>query len=215
MPRWKDASVDLHRQKREAVLREATRIIARRGYHATSLDDVAEALHVSKGTLYNYVKDKQEILFECHKMALDVGDSAFRFAEESSATGYGRLRHFFRAYLTWLHGEVGARGLVTDLTALRPADQRAVIARRDAVEAKLVRYFEQGFADGTVEPVDAKLAVFTIMGAINAVNTWFDPNGRLAIDEVASSMVDLLLRGICGKHPTKSPFVDRPIPPLD
>ena len=68
MPRWKNVlqtSDEVYRVKRNAVLREATRIIARRGFHNTSLDDVAEALQVSKGTLYNYVTDKLEIPKPC------------------------------------------------------------------------------------------------------------------------------------------------------
>src|SRR3546814_6323545 len=62
--KWRNAfrtSEELHRFKRYAVLREATRIISRRGFHNASLDEIAEGLGISKGTLYNYVSDKQEI----------------------------------------------------------------------------------------------------------------------------------------------------------
>ena len=81
MPRWKnEAQTDdaLQRLKREAILKEAGRAFSQRGYHNTSLDDVAATLQVSKGTLYNYVRDKQEILFECHLVAIEMGKRAFK-----------------------------------------------------------------------------------------------------------------------------------------
>ena len=76
MPRWKNSLMmteEVQRIKRDAVLKEAGRAFSKRGFHNTSLDDVAKALQVSKGTLYNYVQDKQEILFEfCRRSCLLV-----------------------------------------------------------------------------------------------------------------------------------------------
>jgi AcrR family transcriptional regulator len=214
VPRWKNVlqtSEEVYRLKRNAVLREATRIIGRRGYHNTSLDDIAESLQVAKGTLYNYVKDKQEILLECHKMALDIGDQAFAFAEEHGHTGYSKLRLMLRAYLTWLNGALGGGGVVSDVTALRAADQKAVVARRDGVEKRLVAYFQEGFKDGTIREVDARIAVYTIMGAINAVQGWFAPGGRLSMEEITVLMVDILMHGVDTE--ADATYVDAPVPP--
>jgi AcrR family transcriptional regulator len=216
VPRWKNVlqtSEEVYRLKRAAVLREATRIIVRRGYHRTSLDDVAEALGVSKGTLYNYVKDKQEILFECHRMSLDIGDQAFAFAEEHGKTGYAKLRLMLRAYLTWLNGEIGGAGVTTDVTALRPADQRSTIVRRDRVEARLAGYIEEGIADGTLRKVDAKVAVYALMGAVNTVQDWYSPGGRLTLEQVVAAVIDVLMRGVDTARDAR--FVDEPIPPYE
>src|SRR6202008_2224110 len=75
MARWKNASQkndEISGLKRDAIIREAGRIFSRDGFHNASLDEVARVLNVSKGTLYNYVRDKQEILFECHKLEKDL-----------------------------------------------------------------------------------------------------------------------------------------------
>jgi AcrR family transcriptional regulator len=213
VPRWKNVlqtSEEVYRLKRSAVLREATRIFARRGYHDTSLDEIAEALQVSKGTLYNYVEDKQEILFECHKMALDVGDQAIAFADANATTGYARLRLMLRAYLTWLNGALGGGGVASDVTALRPSDRKTVIVRRDSVQDRMVAYIERGIADGSLRKVDARLAVYTIMGAVNAVQSWYSPDGRLTMTAIADTMVDLLLHGMAGPGAGKT--ADVPIP---
>jgi AcrR family transcriptional regulator len=213
VPRWKNTlqtSDEVFRLKRNAVLREATRIFAKRGFHDTSLDDIAAALQVAKGTLYNYVKDKQEILFECHRMALDIGDQALALADTVDGTAYAKIRLVLRAYLMWLSGALGGGGIVTDVTALRPSDRKAVIVRRDRFQSRLIGYLEEGFADRTIRRVDPRLAVYTIMGAINAVQAWYDPKGRLSMDQVASQMVDLLMRGLDTDADAGS--VDVPIP---
>lgn len=213
MPRWKNGlqtSDEIYQLKRAAVLREATRIMARRGFHNTSLDEIAEALQVAKGTLYNYVKDKQEILFECHSMALDIGDQAFAFADRNGNSGYAKLRLMLRAYVVWMNGALGGGGIASDVTALGAAERKAVIKRRDEVERRLVHYIEEGWKDGTVRPVDAKLAVYAIMGAVNSVQSWYSPKGRLGIEEIATSIVDTVVHGIDTE--ADATYVDVPVP---
>jgi AcrR family transcriptional regulator len=203
VPRWKNVlqtSDEVYRIKRNAVLREATRIIARKGFHNTSLDDVAAALQVSKGTLYNYVTDKLEILYECHVMSLDMGLQAAAFAEKHGTTGYAKLRLNLRAYIRWQNQALGAGGVTSDVTALRPTDRRKIIARRDEIEDRLVSFIEEGIEDGTIRRVDPKLAVFTFMGAVTSVQSWYSPKGRLGLDKIADGMVDLLMHGL-GRNP--------------
>lgn len=217
MPRWKNvvqSSDELYWLKRRAVLREAMRIIGRRGYHRASLDDVAAALQVSKGTLYNYIADKQEILFECHMMALAIGDAAFDFAEAYGRSAYGRLRLMLRAYVHWMNDAAGGGGVGTELGALRDDDREVVIGRRDRAQARMLAYFDQGRRDGSLAATDARLAVYTIMGAINMVPTWYSPGGRLDLDTIARRMTDLLLDAIA-REPDKAAIDAIAIPPFD
>ncbi|WP_372394641.1 TetR/AcrR family transcriptional regulator [Azospirillum sp. HJ39] len=186
----------IYRLKREAVLRESGRIFSRRGYHNTSLDDVAKALNVSKGTLYNYVKDKQEILFECQKMALDIAERSFDYAEQNATNGADKLRLVIRQYIATLTEEMGACGVITEVGALRPADRKAIVARRDQFEERFVALIDEGMADGSLRPIDPKLAVYTFMGAVHAVPGWYSPKGRLPAEAIADGMADLLLAGM-------------------
>ena len=197
--RWENIlppSDALHKVKREAVLREAGRIFSQRGFHNTSLDDVAKALNVSKGTLYNYVRDKQEILFECQKLALDIAARAFKAAEASGKDGANKLRLVMREYISMLTDELGACGIITEVESLRPADRAVVVAKRDQFDAQFVELIREGIADGSLRPVDPKLAIFTFMGAIHAVPGWFSPNGRLTGEEIADGVADFLMNGL-------------------
>ena len=83
--------------KREAVLRTAARLFNAKGYHATSLDEVATALQVTKPTIYHYFSNKDEILFECTRRGLDAIATAAREAAERGGSGVERLRALLNA----------------------------------------------------------------------------------------------------------------------
>ena len=197
--RWKNTlqtDAEIQQLKRKTVISAAGSAFSRRGYHNTSLDDVAKSLNVAKGTLYSYVRDKQEILYECHVMSLDVGDRALEFALANGKTGAEKLNLMLTGYVTMLLDELGACVVLTEVDALRPQDRRAVVRRRDAFETKFVAIIEEGIADGTLRQMDPKLAVFTLMGAINWMTRWYRPGGRLTAKEIAKEMAELLIHGM-------------------
>ena len=199
MARWKNSlqtSDEIQRLKRDAVLREAGRAFSRHGYHNTSLDDVARALGISKGTLYNYVRDKQEILYAFHQLAYELSDRAFAHGRACGGSGAEMLRNVIVHYIELLTDELGACGALMEVDALRPEDRAEAAKRRDAFERAFVAIITEGIRDGSVRAVDPKLAVFTFMGAINWLPRWFNPDGRLPVKVVAEQMADLLLSGL-------------------
>jgi len=180
--RWNNSqqtSDEIQKLKRDTVLREAGRAFSARGYHNTSLDDVARTLGISKGTLYNYVRDKQEILYAFHQIAYELSDRAFAFGRARGGTGAEQLRHILAHYIELLTGELGACGALIEVDALRPEDRAEAAQRRDAFVDAFVAIIEAGIGDGSIRAVDPKLAVFTFMGAINWLPRWYDPDGRL------------------------------------
>jgi AcrR family transcriptional regulator len=206
LARWKNSlqtSDDIQKLKRDAVLREAGRAFSKHGYHNTSLDDVAHALGISKGTLYNYVRDKQEILFAFHQLAYDLSDRAFAIGRARGGSGAEVLRNIIVHYIELLTGELGACGALMEVDALRPEDRAEAAKRRDTFERAFVAIIKEGIRDGSVRPVDPKLAVFTFMGAINWLPRWFTPGGRLPGKAVAEQMADLLLFGLTTNRPAK------------
>lgn len=217
MPRWENGfqtNEEIQRYKRYAVIREAARIISRQGFHNTSLDAVAKVLGISKGTLYNYVKDKQEILFECHKISLDLGEHAVRVASEAGGLGIDRLRLLLRCFIIWMYGQAGVGGLTFDVNALRPEDRAIVVGRRDGMEANLVGLLKESAEDGSIRPCDAKITVYAIMSAINGISSWYSPDGRMSIEAIADEMLDLLTRSLA-THPEKlAPYPPVPAYPM-
>lgn len=204
MARWTNAlntKDEVFRLKRQTVLRESGRIFSQRGFHNTSLADVARHLDVSKGTLYNYVKDKQEILYEFHKTALEIGHNAMDRAGKLPGDGATKLRCGMREYIANMIEELGGYGVIAELGALNHDDRQEIIAGREQFDREFVALLDSGIRDGSLRAIDPKMAVFTFMGALQTIPNWFSPTGRLSGKEVADRMTDLLMRGMAKSRP--------------
>ena len=186
------------RLKRDALLREAAGAFAARGYHNTSLDDVAAALGVTKAALYHYVRSKQEILFECHMRSLDIGDEALAYARAHGRSGYERVTMLARRYIELITGEMGRIAVLSEYHALDEHSKSIIGKRRDQWEKAMRAMIDEGIADGSVRAVDPKLAAFFFMGAVNWMTRWYRPDGATSGPDIAATFADLLAMGIRG-----------------
>lgn len=182
--------------KRQAVIAEASRAFGHRGYQNVSLDEIASSLNVTKPALYHYIKSKQELLFECYNLALDLGVQAFEQAESTGKTGLEKLEVFISSYIDQLVSELNAPAVLDQIHSMRPEDMKKIQRRRRQFDASLRKLVEEGIADGTIAPCDPKLAVFWFMGAINGIPRWFRAEGALTGAEIAKNFVGFLINGI-------------------
>jgi hypothetical protein len=104
----------------------------------------------------------------------------------------------------------GGGGIASDVTALGSSERKYVIKRRDEVERRLIAYIEEGWRDGTVRTVDSKLAVYAMMGAVNTIQSWFTPKGRVSIEGIATAIVDIIVHGI--DTAADAAYSDVPVP---
>lgn len=192
---WKSVVLNREQQfslKRGALLREAGRAFSLRGYHNTSLEDVAKTLDVTKAALYYYVKNKQEILFECHMMSLDFGDEAMKYSEEHGKTGLEKILLLIDKYVKTITSEMGSFAVLGEYDALESQNKAIIGKRRDKFDRGFRKLISEGIADGTVRAVDPKLTVFFFMGSINWMTRWFTTEGPLTGEQVARQLVDLV-----------------------
>ena len=192
----RDQQFDL---KRNALLKQAARAFSSHGYHATSLDDVAKTLGVTKPALYYYVKNKQEILFECHMMSQDLGDRALDHALKTATNNRDIVLLMGRTYIELLTSEIGACAVLAEINALNPVNRKIIAERRDKFERRFRKLLVDGMADGSIRAVDPKLTVFFFMGAVNWMTRWFTPDGSSSGEEIAQRFVDLLDHAISAR----------------
>lgn len=197
--RWNDAVLtrdEQYRLKRQAVIREAGRAFSKEGFHGTSLEDIAKTLNVTKAALYHYVKGKHEILYECHKLAHDLGDEAVDQAKQQGKNGLEKLTLFLTSYIETLTGEFGSCVVLTDVDSLRLEDRRDIIARRDKFDRSFRMIIQEGIDDGSIRHCDPKLADLLIMGAVNWIPKWYSPEGARTGREIAEGFVAILVHGL-------------------
>ena len=118
--------------KRVEILRSAAAAFRRRGYHGATVDEIARTLRMTKGNLYYYFENKEEILFFCHDYSLDILlDRLRERGEGGRRRPTRRLRRLIEAFVHMIIDELHGTALTLDLQALSPAHLRSVIAKRD------------------------------------------------------------------------------------
>jgi AcrR family transcriptional regulator len=192
-------------RRREQIRRAALQAFRERGYHATTLDHIAEHLGVRKTALYHYFPDKESILYACHRESLAELE---RILAETRAlpSPADRLRHVIMRHVRVMTDTLGGSPLAFEVGSLRPERQREIIAGRDRYERELRRLIDQGMRTGTFRRVDSKVAAFAILGAINWVARWYRPGGALDAGALGDQFATHLVGGL---GPLRRPRVAR------
>jgi TetR/AcrR family transcriptional regulator len=196
---WKNVVLDASAQferKREVLLREAAASFNRRGYHGTSLAEIARKLGVTKAALYTYVPSKEELLYYCHDSAMDTALESLHRAQASGGSGREKLSTTLLNYLEMMLGEEGGYVVLLEENAMKPAHVRAIIKRRDQFEQGLREFVAEGIADGSIVPCNPKLAVFMVMGALNWGRKWYRPQGDWSGAQIAQALSEMLERAL-------------------
>jgi AcrR family transcriptional regulator len=187
-----------HARPREAELHAtATRLFRRRGYHATSMQDLGEALGMNRGSLYHYINGKDELLWAILNRALDLLERRVLPVLETDASPTDRLTVAIREHLRVAADHADELSLIQiELRALSPEQQREIIARRDAYEARWRAAIQVGIDEGSLRPFDVRLAGIGILSACNWFTQWYRPDGPLGVDEIADAFARLFLGGL-------------------
>jgi len=183
-------------EKRAILIREAGVAFARNGFHSTTLEGVAKSIGVTKAAIYYYFKNKNEILFECHKLAIRIAQEAIDTGEATGQTGFEKLALTIRHYIVGLTSELSQFSFLVDVAALPKEERDWVISYRDKFEARLRGFIEEGIADGSIAPCDPKFAIFAIMGAVSWVPSWYSADGKLSGQDVADKLIGFFANGI-------------------
>ncbi len=193
-------SRDQQRQlKRMAVLRTGARLFAEQGFDRTSLDDIAAALNVSKRTLYYYVKNKEEILFESHRIAAEFMAETMAKTTATNLSALERIESVMRSYLGWLTDEFGACLVLSD-DAILPEKSRQILREgRKKLDFTVRDLLREGMADGSIKTCDPKLAAAAIFGAFNWVPHWKKRGDEEEYAKIADQFLKIFLDGLRAK----------------
>ena len=183
--------------KSEAIFEQAVRIFQQKGYHATSVQDIADAVGLQKGSLYHYISSKEELLFQI----FERGSRSLTYRLEEIAASDDpptvKLEHAIEAHLVEL-----CRHL--DMFTVYLSERRALEGRHSAKvhtqgerHARLLeRIIQEGIRSGEFRAVDPKMAAHAILGMCNWLYQWYSPGGRLSPEGIARIFSDLALRGL-------------------
>lgn len=183
--------------KRHAILRAAARLFRARGYERTRLTDIADALNVSKPSLYYYVGDKEGILIAIQQSGLDQMLEGFDQLADSDATGAELLRILLTRYGEWATTEFGVCAVTCFNIKISPRGARSLHAARRLLERKVRALIERGIADGSIKSCNSTLAATALFGCLNWMAFWYDRSrARLSAADISAQFIDYFLSGL-------------------
>lgn len=190
---------------RQEILRTAARLFQQRGYDATSMNDVAAALKLSKGGLYHHFQSKDEILFEIMDHAMQITEERVLKPVRGIADAEERLRALIR-----LHIEVVLSPRDREITVmlhenhpLPPGLRRRINSRKK----DYIHFLEKLMAEvqgksraahGGKSKVSPRAAAFALLGMINWIYQWYKPEGELQSQNLIAQFTELIFGGILG-----------------
>lgn len=187
---------DRSRARRRSIVRAAGEAFRQHGFHGTSMRDIAASLGMAVGNLYYYFDNKQALLAFCQLETSARLLHLARSAAVGALSAADRLRWLIVGHVVCVNEAVpGATAHLTLDPLPEPARTRCV-RRRDRYEAELRAVVREGIEHGQFLPVDPRVAVWTILGALNSTVTWYQRGGARSCLELGQAMADQLVRGL-------------------
>lgn len=193
--RWNGVS-GLKGQRKEVILRSVANVLRNSRLSSLTIQDVADELGMTKGNLYYYFKDKQDILYQCHMRSMEISLHALDEAMANGRTPSESLRILLTGHIRGILDDGFGSILQTDLENFRADQRKTYIKKRDELERAVRSMIEDGIRLGEFEQVNVKLAGFAILGAINWIPKWYRSTGALSSEVIVEEMVNYFLRGL-------------------
>lgn len=182
--------------KRLAVLSAAAQLFNERGFHATSLDDIAARLNVSKPTLYYYVKNKDEILLGCVRQGLDMMLAGIEDSRRAGGKVMDQLLTCMRVYGHIVTMDFGMCLIRVGDEQLPPESRRELRRLKSLIDHEFRRLVAAGVEEGSIAPCDPKMTAFVIAGALSWIGRWYQPDGEYTPEQIAEQCIATLCAGV-------------------
>jgi AcrR family transcriptional regulator len=191
-------AVEGKESRRDQILKTATKIFSEKTYHGATLQEIASAVGMLKGSLYYYITSKEKLLANIILDALDTLNEDLVRVENADFTPVDRLRQIVREHVKFnaKYREAGILFLTERnvLSSLEEMDKvMQIFERRDKLIDRTLR---EAVETGVYRPVDTRITSLAIAGMCNSVLFWYRPSGRLSYDEIADTFFELLHHGL-------------------
>jgi AcrR family transcriptional regulator len=182
--------------KREAVIRAAARAFNARGYHETSIDEIAAALNVTKPTIYYYVANKEQLLLECILTGLERVLEPFRQPRPPDVSAREHLNEMIRHYAQAIASEYGGCMVRADDFGFAPESMARIKQLKSEIDQGIRRLLDEGARDGSIVTQDPKMTAFALAGALNWIAHWYRENQSMTAAEIADAFVSIFNSGL-------------------
>lgn len=198
-PRWggQDVEASGGDAKRLAILETAARLFKEKGFENVPLEEVADALNVTKPTIYYHVGNKEEILVKIRQLAASRLTEGLDDELAGPKSGLEILQSLLRRYGAWTTSEIGRCALRLIAVQLSPKNAHELRVIERSFENQVSLIFERGFRDGSLKACNVSMVSMALFGALNWLAFWHDESrGSLDPDQITKLFIELFTQGL-------------------
>lgn len=171
--------------QRDRMLKAAARCFNQKGYSGTSLKNVADILGLTDAALYYYVRNKEELVYQCYVRAVDVGREAMERAVADGNTGLEQAQLYLRYHIEFIVGDRGPIAILSEIPSLNADHRDDILELSRTHSAKFEAILERGIADGSIASCDVRMTGNAIMGSVNWIPKWYHGDETMAAKIIA------------------------------
>jgi AcrR family transcriptional regulator len=189
------------KQKLREICRVAARVFYEKGYDGASMQDIAEAVGLTKAGLYHHVESKDRLLFEIMNYGMDILDETVLERVKNIADPREKLRQTIIGHI-----DLVVRARDQEITVILHENRSLKGSLRKRINARKRKYID--YLEGLIGQVQERaerrpditprLAAFALLGMINWLYQWFRPEGAISQNELAEAYVAFFFRGLLG-----------------
>lgn len=183
-------------KKKEEILRAAAAVLAEKGYHGTTMEEVAAKLFMTKGSMYYYFKNKDDILYHCHQMIMEISLEKIDQVASGKLNPVDKLRNAIREHILLATSEKSMFMMMD-----KPYQNFTDIQLKEVLEVrkKYAQYFDRIINEGINQQVfnkdtDTIMVRMIILGALNWIQLWYTQGGSKSGAEIADAFAEYLLK---------------------
>lgn len=184
------------------IYRVAAQIICEKGYDATSMNDIAEAVGITKAGIYHHINGKQDLLFQIITYGMDELDEKVITPARAITDPETRLRSIISSHVRLITSRSTPKGnnpvtiVVDEVAGLTPTHRRIIDQRKRDYVVLVRETLKQLKKEGKLEDIDETTAAFSLLGMILWLSRWYNPKGHLSSEGVAEEITKLALNGL-------------------
>lgn len=205
-----------HDAKRTAILSEAARLFNSRGSRATTLKDIAEALGLTKTSLYYYVRTKEALIHQCYIAALQYQHAGLDRIEARHTQPLERIHAFvllqFEHWLSAREGRGPHLAALLEIASLSEPHQHEVESAYVALFKRLRAYLREGIEAGQAQPCDTTSTTRALLGSLDWLFSWLHAHPRAQVMAIAEQAWQILANGL---YSGLEPYTPGPTPPAE
>ena len=179
------------------IYRVAAEVMCHKGYEATSMNDIADAVGLTKAGIYHYIRGKEDLLFAIMSYGMDMVDEDIMAPAREIADAEDRLRTIVERHVRRILEVGGAVTiLLEEMPSLTPAHRRTIQGRKRVYFDLIRQTVEQLAEEGKLRDVNPTVATFNLLGMINWISRWYRAGGKLTPQQIVQDFLELAVNGL-------------------